>query len=58
MDTLLGPLSIGMPEGVDWDLVDAVPGRLGLAVSGGGDSVALAVLLREARTALMRLGRG
>ncbi|XWN32183.1 MAG: tRNA lysidine(34) synthetase TilS [Devosia sp.] len=38
-----------LPDGIDWSLIDNTPGRLGLAVSGGGDSVALAVLLREQR---------
>lgn len=37
-----------LPEGLDLAPLDAVPGPVGVAVSGGGDSVALAVLLSEA----------
>lgn len=49
MDTLARHGPTTLPDGIDWALIDAQPGRLGVAVSGGGDSVALAVLLREAR---------
>lgn len=40
-----------LPAGLDLALIDAVPGRLGLAVSGGGDSTALAVLVTRLRPA-------
>ncbi|MEM8664208.1 MAG: tRNA lysidine(34) synthetase TilS [Pseudomonadota bacterium] len=37
-----------VPPGIDWSLLGALEnGRIGLAVSGGGDSTALAVLFRE-----------
>lgn len=45
--TAPAPSSAPWPQGIDLDLL-AGAGPLGLAVSGGGDSVALAVLLAEA----------
>ena len=43
------PQTVPAPGGIDLAVIDAVEGRLGLCVSGGSDSTALAVLLSESR---------